>query len=234
MVGRATALLGVLLALALYYGASAELPSLELWPRVAFLSAVIVPAVFSLVLLALPLREDRLLLIGTAVLAAVTAVLTIAELDTAANFTKFATVVGLAWLAIQVFEHPSWVALVAIVIVPIDIISVLRGPTKVILEDQPAVFDYFSITFPVPGVPISDGGFQLGLPDVLFFSLFLAACDRFALRTNLTWLLMTFSFGGTIALAILLDRDGFAALPLLSAAFLLANADLLIGRLRGG
>ena len=232
MVGRATALLIVLLALALYYGASAELPNLDLWPRVAFLSALVVPAVFSLTLLALPLRLDPRLPLAAATLAIVTAILTVASLDTAANFTKFATVVSLAWLAIKVFEHAGWVALIAIIIVPVDVISVLRGPTKVILEEQPAVFDYFSITFPVPGVPLSDGGFQLGLPDVLFFSLFLAACARFSLRTNLTWLLMTCSFGGTIALAILVDRDGFAALPLLSAAFLLANADLLIKSLR--
>lgn len=230
MVGRAAALLALLLALALYYGASAELPEFELWPRVAFLSAVIVPAMFGLVLLALPLRLDRRLALAAGLLAVVTAVLTITGLDTAANFTKFATVVALAWLAIQVFEHPAWVALIAVIIVPVDVISVLRGPTKVILEDAPAIFDYFSITFPVPGVAIGDGGFQLGLPDVLFFALFLAACARFALRTHLTWLLMTFSFGGTIALAILIDRDGFAALPLLSAAFLLVNLDLMIRR----
>jgi hypothetical protein len=230
MVGRATALLIVLLAL--YYGASAELPNLDLWPRVAFLSALVVPAVFSLALLALPLRLDPRLPLATTVLAVLTTILTVASLDTAANFTKFATVAGLGWLAIKVFEHPGWVALVAIIIIPVDLISVLRGPTKVILEEQRAVFDYFSITFPVPGVPLSDGGFQLGLPDVLFFALFLAACARFALRTNLTWLLMTCSFGGTIALAILIDREGFAALPLLSAAFLLANPDLLIRSLR--
>jgi len=78
---------------------------------------------------------------------------------------------------------------------------------------------------------VGETGLQLGLPDVLFFSLFLAACARFSLRTHLTWLLMAFSFGGTIALAILIDRDGFAALPLLSAAFLLANTDLIVRRL---
>ena len=230
MVGRAAALLALLFGLALYYGASAELPSFELWPRVAFLSAVIVPAMFGLVLLALPLRLDRSLGVAAGVLALATAVLTIAGLDTAANFTKFATVVTLGWWAIQVFEHPTWVALIAIIIVPVDIVSVLRGPTRVILEEHAQVFDYFSITFPVPGLAVGDGGFQLGLPDVLFFALFLGACARFALRTNLTWLLMTLSFGGTISLAILIDRDGFAALPLLSAAFLLANADLLVRR----
>lgn len=228
MVGRAAALLALLAALAAYYAASDELPSLDLWPRVAVISAIVMPAMFALSLIALPLYRDRLLAPAAAALAVTTAVLTLTGLDATANFTKFATVVALGWWAIRVFEHPAWVALVALIIIPVDIISVLRGPTKVILEDQPQVFNYASISFPVPGVPLSEGAFQLGLPDVLFFSLFLAACARFALRTNWTWLLMVCSFGGTIALALLLDRDGFAALPLLSAAFLLVNADLLI------
>ena len=230
MVGRATALLALVLALALYYGASAELPTLDFWAEVAFMSAIVIPGVFGLVLIALPLRLDRSLGIGAGVLALLTALLTIVGLDTAANFTKFATVVALGWLAIKVFEHPAWVALVALVIVPVDVISVLRGPTKIILEDRPELFDYASVSFPLPGAALGEAGFQLGLTDVLFFALFLAACARFALRTNLTWFLMAISFGCTIALAELLDRGGFAALPLLSAGFLAANGDLLVRR----
>ena len=44
---------------------------------------------------------------------------------------------------------------------------------------------------------------------------------------------MTLSFGGTLALAIWLDEAGVAALPLLSAAFVLVNADLLWASIRG-
>ncbi|MGI9657617.1 MAG: hypothetical protein ACR2OD_01815 [Gaiellaceae bacterium] len=232
MVGRATALLALLLALALYYGASSELPELEFWTEIAFVSAIVVPAVFGLVLIGLPLRLDSYLGAGAVSLAVATAVLTLAGLDVAANFTKFATVVALGWWAVRVFEHAWWVALVAVIIVPVDVLSVLFGPTRVIIEDlDPQVFNYGSITFPVPGFSVGETGLQLGLPDVLFFALFLGACAQFALRIHLTWLLMAFSFGGTIALAILIDRDGFAALPLLSAAFLLANADLIVRRL---
>ena len=231
MVGRATALLALLLALALYYGASRELSEFGPWTEVAFMSAVVIPAMFALVLVGLPLRLDSYLGIGALVLALVTAALTLAELEVAAYFAKFATVVALGWWAIRVFEEAWWVALLALVVVPVDILSVLFGPTRVIVEDlDPKVFGYGSITFPVPGFEVGQAGYQLGLPDVLFFALFLAACARFALRTHLTWLLMTFSFGGTIALAMLIDRDGFAALPLLSAAFILANADLLARR----
>lgn len=213
--------------LALYYGASTELPELSLWPRVAFLSALVFPAVFALVLVALPLYRDRALGIGALIMAVATAVLVVAGLDVAANFTKFATVVAIGWWVVRVFEEAWWVALIAVIIAPIDIVSVLFGPTRVIIEDlDPDVFNHGSIAFPVPGLSLSEGSFQLGLPDVLFFALFLASAARFALRVELTWLLMACSFGGTVALALLIGRDGFAALPLLSAAFLLANLDL--------
>ena len=81
-----------------------------------------------------------------------------------------------------------------------------------------------SIAFPLPG---EHNSAQLGLPDVLFFSLFLGAADRFGLRVWLTWILMALSFGATLALAVGFDISGLPALPLLSLAFIVANADYL-------
>ena len=52
------------------------------------------------------------------------------------------------------------------------------------------------------------------------------------MRPGLTWVLMTLSFGTTLALAVGFEISGLPALPLLSAAFLLANADLLWQRMR--
>jgi hypothetical protein len=60
----------------------------------------------------------------------------------------------------------------------------------------------------------------------MFFALFLAASVRYGLRRDLTWLLMTLSFGATLALAVWLDLSGLPALPLLSLGFLGANGDL--------
>jgi hypothetical protein len=107
--------------------------------------------------------------------------------------------------------------------------SVFQGPTKVIVEQQPQVFDALSIAFPLPG---EHNSAQLGLPDVLFFSLFLGATVEYALRTGLTWVLMTLSFGATLALAVAFEIGGLPALPLLSAAFVIANADLIWRELR--
>ena len=54
-----------------------------------------------------------------------------------------------------------------------------RGPTEYVVEQQPQVFDEVSIAFRVPG---ENSTANLGPPDILFFSLFLAAADRFGLR----------------------------------------------------
>ena len=66
----------------------------------------------------------------------------------------------------------------------------------------------------------------------MFFALFLAAASRFRLRPGLTWILMTLSFGATLALAVWRNLGGLPALPLLSLGFLLANGDLIWAKLR--
>jgi hypothetical protein len=106
---------------------------------------------------------------------------------------------------------------------------VWRGPTNTIVHHHRGVFEHLSFAFPVPG---ENSTANLGIPDMLFFALFLAAAAQFKLRTGLTWLLMTASFGATIAVAVWLDLGGLPALPLLSLAFLLANGDLLWRQLR--
>ena len=222
---RAAAVLVVLAVLAWYYAFSEDLPTLSLWGDVAFLTFGLIPLTFSLVWLALPLRRRYgMTEIGWAAVALVgmSIALELANLDIAANFVKVAAVVAVAWLFLSAFEALSWVLLIAVLIVPVDIFSVARGPTKEIVENQPQVFNALSISFPLPG---EHNSAQLGLPDVLFFSLFLAAADRFGLRVRLTWLLMALSFGATLALAVGFDISGLPALPLLSVSFVLANAD---------
>jgi hypothetical protein len=223
---RAAAVLVLLSVLAFYYGVSEDLPGLSQWADVAFLALGLMPATLMLVWLALPLRESgpRELAFGALGLVALTVVLEAAGLDVAANFVKVAAVAAVAWWFLGFFEALSWVLLVALLIVPVDAFSVARGPTKEIVENQPEVFNALSVSFPLPGQHSSA---QLGLPDFLFFSLFLAATARFGLRVGWTWLAMALSFGTTLALAVAFDVAGLPALPLLSAAFVLVNADLL-------
>jgi len=216
--------LTIVAVLGWYYAVSEDLPKLSLWADVAFLSFGLIPLTFLLVLLALPLRRSGMTKLGWAAIAlvGVSVVLEVAGLDVAANFVKIAAVVAVAWWFLSFFEALSWVLLIAVLIVPVDIFSVARGPTKEIVENQPQVFNALSISFPLPG---EHNSAQLGLPDVLFFSLFLGAADRFGLRVGLTWILMALSFGATLALAVGFDISGLPALPLLSVAFVLANAD---------
>jgi hypothetical protein len=223
---RAAAVLIVLAALAVYYAIAEGLPDLSLWAEVVFLGALLLPAALVLVLLLLPLRRAGTSRLGAAVVALVvlTVLFDLLGLDVAANFAKLAAVAGAGLWFLAFFEAVSWVLLVAVLIIPVDIISVERGPTKHIVEEQPELFDVLSIGFPIPGEHSSA---RLGLPDILFFALFLAAAARFGLRVKLTWIAMVLSFGLTLAAAVWLDVGGLPALPLLSAAFVLANADLL-------
>jgi len=125
----------------------------------------------------------------------------------------------------------SVVVIVACVIPVVDAISVWRGPTRHIVEERPEVFGALSFAFPVPG----EGAFQLGLPDLLFFAIFLGAAARWGLRVLATWACLVASFGATMALAIYVDPfgiGGLPALPLLCVAFLAPNADLIWRRLR--
>jgi len=215
------------------YDAWAEhLPNVSTSWDVIFIGLVLIPATFVLLLLALPFREEltsRRLLVLVVGLAAITILLELAGADPIANQTKFVAVALLGWWFLQFFESVGLVLLVAILITPVDIFSVARGPTKHIVEQQPQVFDALSIAFPVLGESSSA---QLGLPDVLFFSLFLAATARFALRTLSTWVAMALSFGTTLALAVWTDVTGLPALPLLSAGFVLVNAHLIWKALR--
>ena len=224
---RAAALLAALAALVAYSSLAEHLPALGDWGDVAVLSLLVIPATFLLVWLALPVRDlagtTRLALTAAAFVALAVAC-SLLGLDTAANVAKLAAATVVGWWFLTFFEAPTWVLLVAVLIVPVDLISVARGPTRQITEEQPEVFDALSVFLRIPG---EEATAQLGLPDILFFALFLGAAVRFGLRPVATWVAMTLSFGATLAVAVAFDEAGVAALPLLSAAFVLVNADLL-------
>ena len=96
---------------------------------------------------------------------------------TPANFAKLAAATAPAGGSSASSRSRRWVCSSPLIIIPVDIYSVARGPTKEIIENQPR------------GVRLAVGRScasrattrraappQLGLPDVLFFALFLGAC----------------------------------------------------------
>jgi len=227
-VGRPAALLAALAAVVGWYAVAPHLGGVSLWWDITLLSVAIIPAVFSVVLLALPLWSTRgLLPIGIA-FAVLALALARVHLDVASNFAKLAAMVFLAWWFLSYFEDVSWVVLVAAIIPWVDAYSVWRGPTKTITTQHENVFSALSVGFVVPG----GGAARLGLPDVLFLALFLAAAARFELRVVWTWVGLVVGLGLTIVLATWFDVNGLPALPALSLGFLVPNADLLWKRLR--
>jgi hypothetical protein len=238
-VGRAAALLNrraavfaaLAVVLAVYYATSDSWPNVSTWWDVAFLGLLLVPAVFGLVYAALPFWRaplPQLALLALA-FAAVAAAFQSADLVEPASFAKLGATAAAAFAFLAIFESAAWVALIAALIPWVDIYSVFWGPTSRILK-HPKGVSALSFGFPIPGEP---GVASLGLPDLLFFALFLAAAARFRLRIGATFVLMALSFGATTALAAWTDR-ALPATPLLSVGFVLANADLLWRQIRSG
>jgi hypothetical protein len=240
-VGRAAAVLStpriagfaaVAAIVGVYYGTHQWWFELSLWPSLAWICLLLIPTVFLLVWLALPLwsRPVRQLLVTALAFGVAAVVLQWAGAGVIANFAKLGAMTFAGWCFLRFFEELSWVVLVACIVPWVDSYSVWRGPTKTIVTQKPQVFDALSFTFPVPGF---EGGAKLGLPDLLFFALYLGAAARWNLRTGWTWVFLTASLGGTMALATWLNVDGLPALPLLSVGFLVPNADLLWRAVRG-
>jgi hypothetical protein len=228
---RWAALLALGGGLVAYYLLVDRLWEASLWWDIAWLDLVLLPAVFLLVWIVLPAWRGRGLLVLTLACAAVAGVAQHQDLHILGNFAKLgATTFGAFWF-LAFFESLSWVVLVAAIIPVVDAYSVFAGPTKEITTNHPGTFRTLSFVFPSPG---GLGAANLGLPDLLFFALFLATAARFGLRPLATWLGGVVSFGATMALAVGLGVDGLPALPLLSLAFLAVNADLIWRRLRRG
>jgi hypothetical protein len=215
--------------LAAYDGLHEHLWKASDWWDVAFIALVLIPVTFAAVWLVLPLRLARGLLPAAIGLIALTVVLYVAGAHTPENLVKLFAVTFVGFWFLSYFDSAAWVVLVSLLIPWVDAYSVWKGPTKVIVTHHAHVFTALSYAFPIPGESTAA---NLGVPDLLFFSLFLAAAARFALRTGWTWFALTASFGVTIALAVALSLGGLPALPLLSLGFLAPNVDLLWRKLR--
>ena len=228
---RAVAFVALTAILACYYAWSSSLWNASTWWDVAWLALVLVPAVFGLVYLALPIRTRPWILPVGVLLVPVVWGLEEANLHALADFGKLAAASLLGFWFIGVFESLGLVVFVALVIPWIDAYSVWRGPTKSIVTHHEHVFTSLSFALPIPG---EIDAARLGPPDLLFFALFLAAADRFGLRVFWTWLALALSFGATLAITVAANLSGLPALPGLSIAFLAVNADLVWPTIRSG
>ncbi len=226
---RAGALAALLAALVAWGALAGELPALSDRWDVALTAVVLIPATFATVWLALPLADAPRILTLAALTGAGAVLLDLAGLGSAFTVAKLVALVLAGFWFLGLFEALSWVVLVAVVIPWVDIASVYRGPTKVVVEQEPGLFEKISILFRLPG---EDDGARLGPPDVLFFSLFLATAVRFGLHVALTWLSMTAALSATLVATYAFDLGGLPALPAIAVGFLLPNVAILIRQAR--
>ena len=224
---RAAALAALLVAL-IAYGAGAEhLPGLPSGLDVVFHSAVVFPAFAAAIWIALPhaRARNRVLLATAAVAGGAALTLTLLDVDSAANVAKLACYALVGFWFLTLFEELWWITLVAVLVPWVDIWSVAAGPTEYVVEQRPGLFERISVAFPNPGETAT---VNIGPPDILFFALFLAAADRFALRVTWTWVGMTGFLAGTLMLVWSWEEiAGLPALPAVCLGFLIPNADLL-------
>jgi hypothetical protein len=235
VVGGATSLLTrvrlveiatLVMALAVFGAIAEELPQLSEGGAVAFAAVIVLPAFAATMWLALPLARVRAtwLLVAAAAAGVAWVVLYFAGLGVASNLAKLACFVLTGFWFLSLFEFLWWLGLVALLIPWIDIWSVAAGPTRYVTEERPDFFENVSVALQVPGETATA---NIGPPDIVFFALFLAATQRFRLRTSLTWLAMTGFLSLTLVAVWAFDASGLPALPAVCLGFLLPNADLL-------
>ena len=167
---RAAGIAATIAGLAAWDALAGSLPALSDWPAVAIVACALIPATFLLLWLVLPLRAERPLVVAAVPVCALAAVgLQLAGSPEAAGFFKLGATAALGFWLLVFFERLSWVVLVACIVPWVDAYSVWRGPTHEIVKHRAHVFEALSIPFPLPGGAVAN----LGLPDLLFFALFL-------------------------------------------------------------
>lgn len=217
------------LALAAYGAAAGYLWEASFGWDVAFLVFGVIPATLLVAWLVLPYHAARGLFPVGLALAVLAVGFRAADLEVLFNLAKLFALVALGFWFLGFFETVAWAVLVAVVIPGVDALSVWRGPTGHIVEEQPDVFEDVSVAFRIPG---EESTANLGPPDILFFALFLGAAERFGLRVAATWVGMTALLGLTLLLAATTDVSGLPALPAICIGFLLPNLDLIWRALR--
>jgi hypothetical protein len=129
----------------------------------------------------------------------------------------------------SLLQTPVEIVGIAVLIAAVDIYSVAAGPTKVIVEHHAQVLNAFTLAFHPLG---SNGVAQIGRQRLRVLLGVPGRGGAVPPPPDVTWAAMTASFGLTLLLSYQFDR-ALPALPLLSLAFLTANADLLAGRIGG-
>ena len=176
------------------------------------------------VLVLLPARDEPFglahLVLGSGLIAASA---TEADWIPLADITKTLFAGTLGMLLAYALAEPAVVVAVPLFVAGIDIASVSGGPSELLARDSSSTGEFLSLYLPAWG-----GGRAgvLGLADLIFLAFFASSAWRFGLRRRVTALALLVALPVTVAIAIALDA-AVPVLPILAAALLLPNLDLL-------
>ena len=181
------------------------------------------------VLALLPARDApgglALLVLGGGLLGAA---FTVAGVDPVANLGKALFAGSLGLLLARLLAEPVVDVAVPVFAAALDIFSVSGGPTELLARDSSRAGDFLSLSLPAWG-----GGRAgaLGVADLVFVGFFASSAWRFRLRRRATAVALLAALPASLALQ-LVSGGAFPVLPVLAAALLLPNLDLLPRLLR--
>ena len=144
-----------------------------------------------------------------------------------ADVTKALFAATLGMLLAWALDEPAVVVAVPLFVAGIDIASVAGGPSELLARDSSRAGEFLSVYLPAWG-----GGRAgvLGLADLIFLAFFAASAWRFGLRRRATGIALMLALPATVVIQLELDVT-VPVLPVLAAALLLPNLDLLPGML---
>jgi hypothetical protein len=140
-----------------------------------------------------------------------------------ADVTKALFAATLGMLLAWALAEPAILVAVPLFVAGIDIASVAGGPSELLARDSSRTGEFLSLYLPAWG-----GGRagMLGLADLIFLGFFAAGAWRFHLRRRVTGVALLLALPATVVIQVALDA-AVPALPVLAAALLVPNLDLL-------
>lgn len=219
------------LALLVYGIVAPYLPVTGLYSGLAVALVVNLPLFAGVIAGLSPLRRAGTRALAVAAAASVVSVVfVLLEWVPAANVAKAAAAAGLGYWLAGAISSLGVVVLVAALSAGVDIVSVLVGPTKALLDRAPEAVGYLTVAFLWPGQDPLRFYTALGVADLVFFALYVGAARKFGLRPTATVAGVAAGIAAAIVVGIWVGP--MPALPWLAAGFLIPNADLLLARRR--
>lgn len=145
-------------------------------------------------------------------------------------FSNTLRILAAAALGLALARHvtsPAIAFLIAAVATATDLFSVFAGPTKAMVEQGAPALNFLLVIFPTFGQPL---GFALGISDFIFLALFIAVSRLLNLRYTATTVAVCAGTLLAMTTSLFLEIP-LPALPFISLAFVIVNADLILAAL---